>query len=79
MFYKVSTNTELVSPEPLLLEEREVRVSNSNPNVASGHNFFNEQPTYNLALCTFCLRASNLIYTVDSLTLNSWPTLLIHA
>ena len=48
IFYKVTTNTELVNTEPLILRETGIRYLQ-----ASGHNIFIKQMIHNLALCMF--------------------------
>ena len=54
VFYKVTTNTELVNTEPLIPRETEIRYLQ-----ASGHNIFIKQIIHNLALCMFvCLKIS---------------------
>lgn len=70
MSYSVSRNTELANTGSLLLKEIQVRFL-----WAPGHIFVN-QPIHNLVLRVFVFKATYLIYMVDPLTLNSWPTAL---
>ena len=59
-------NTELRNTVPLL--QGKYRVG------SSGHNSFVNQSVHNIVLCVFLFKDTYLIYTGNSLTLNSQPT-----
>ena len=63
--------TELVNPEPLLLEKYRVRFLQ-----ASDYNILFTHPCVTLFYVCFCLKAPYLIYVADSLTWNSQPRAL---
>ena len=69
LFYKGSVNTEWANTEPLLLEKYRLRFL-----WTSGHNIFFSDQYIILFHEYFCLKTPYLIYTADSLALNSWPT-----
>lgn len=72
LFYKVTKNTELVTAEPLLLGE--ITGLGSCKTLVS--TFLPISHCIILFSVCFYLKTPNLIYIVDSLTLNSWPKAL---
>lgn len=71
IFCRVTTNTQVANTEPSLAGKYKVRFLQ-----VSGDNILPNDQNITLFHVCFCFKRPYLMYIVDLLTLNSWPTAL---